>query len=112
MSLVTNAILHLGVLDEDEEVECLAAVNRYFKDRPGFVLVADDWCGGSKNLECSLAIGAFNYMGLDGLLKHMRSMSWPWYDRENVQLLVKEQDDDKFRVIDVFADEPLVVEGK
>ena len=107
MSVVTNAILHMGVLDQEEEPELLKEVNFFFSDgRRGFVLVDDPslpsgWYGGSKMLECSLAIGAFNHLDLNALLAHLREVDWPTDQRDLVQLIVKEQNDDSFRIINV-----------
>jgi hypothetical protein len=107
MSVVTNVILHMGYLDETY----LAQVNEFFDKedrdgRKGFVLVDDPtlprgWYGGTKMLECTLAIGAFNYLDLDDLVEHLRKIKWPRYTQGNVQLMVKEQDHGRFRIIDV-----------
>jgi hypothetical protein len=107
MSRVTNAILHTGCVEPDEEKRLLARVNDFFYDgMGGFVSVEDeslpdDWyIRGGKALECSLAIGAFNYLQLPKLIEHLRRIEWE--QPEAVQLIVKEQDDDRFRVINVF----------
>lgn len=109
MSVVTNTILAYGCGERDgwreKHTPMLDAVNRFFEGSRGFVLANDvdngGWYGGTKFLECNLAVGAFNYLDLDGLIAHIRSLEWE--DPEAVQLIVKEQEDDRFRIIDVFA---------
>jgi hypothetical protein len=87
----------------------LAEVNRYFEGRcRGLVSVEDPslpdaWYGGNKYLEACLFIGAFDnrcLQGLDGFLAHLRSIRWEC--PESVQVFVLEQDDDRFRLIDVM----------
>jgi len=108
MSRVTNVILHMGCVGEDEAGVLLSRVNYFFKDQPGFVLVDDEklprgWYGGTKMLECDLAIGAFNYLDVGALILYLRTLDWP--ERGDVQLMVKEQDESNFRLINVFPEE-------
>jgi hypothetical protein len=101
MSNVTNAILHYGM----HGPEFLAKVNAFFDNEfDRFVSVEDEhlpphWYGGTKSLECDLAIGAFNVLDLDGLIKHLCSLS-SLYD-EQLRLIVKEQEDERFRIINI-----------
>lgn len=73
MSVVTSAILHF-----EGDDRFLQIVNEFFERRQtGFVFVKDSrlpeaWYGGNKYLECDLAIGAFDHLALDGLVKHLR----------------------------------------
>ena len=106
MSYVTNLILHIGILeDRDQRIE---EVNQYFqKDdtKPLIFIEAPDrdWYGGDKYLECYLYVGAYNYLHLDGFIEHLKSLTWQ--EPESLQLIVKEQEDDKFRIIDIFPDQ-------
>jgi len=109
MSVVTNIVLSLSCWDGEEPEGKLAEVNRYFEGRcRGLVGVEDPslpdaWYGGDKYLEACLFIGAFNSRclhGLDSFLAHLRSIRWEY--PESVQVFVKEQDDDRFRLIDVM----------
>ncbi|WP_135433281.1 hypothetical protein [Hymenobacter fodinae] len=61
------------------------------------------WYGGSKNLECSILIGAYNHLHLKSLIEFMRAMEWE--NPEDVQLIVLKQWESKFRIIDVFPEE-------
>ncbi|HEX6798445.1 MAG TPA: hypothetical protein VF116_12115 [Ktedonobacterales bacterium] len=108
MSWVTNTILHYangtpGYLDR---------VNAFFEgDQYGFVSVKDPrlpdgWYGGSKHLECNLAIGAFNHLDLDGLIRHLRKVD---PHDANLQLMVLEQEQYRFRIINI-NDEPTTSE--
>ena len=60
------------------------------------------WYGGSKYLETGLLVGAYNYLDLVALLAFMQRMEWE--DPEDVQLIIKEQEAFKFRIINLFPD--------
>lgn len=114
MSNVTNVIFTPGLLDEDYEPDQqrIQKLNEFFTDQRGFVDADDEslpcgWYGGAKMLEATLLIGAFNYLDLEGLIEHIRGIQWE--DPECVQLIVKEQEEDRFKIINVFDDLP---EGK
>ena len=55
------------------------------------------WYGGTKMLETPLYVGAFNHLDLEGLIEHMKEVKWE--EPENVQLIVKLQEADKFEII-------------
>src|SRR5689334_10773540 len=101
MSVVTNAILHCGSYGD----EFLRRVNEFFSAGAGFVSVTSDrlpykWYGGTKALECDLAIGAFNHLDLTGLIDHLRKVGGPFADE--LQLMVKEQEHNRFRMINII----------
>jgi hypothetical protein len=111
MSQVTNVILTALEYSEPEELQ--NKVNQYFGehgDEYGFVHsdnVKDfnnyntiPWYGGSKSLEADVLIGAFNYLNLQDLIIFLRSIQWD--NPPLVQLIVKEQEDDLFRIINIF----------
>jgi hypothetical protein len=109
MSVVTNIVLSISSWDGGEPGGKLADVNRYFEDRCRGLVSVDDpslperWYGGNKWLETSLFVGAFNApcLGcLEAFMAHLRSIAWE--HPEAVQLFVKEQEDDRFRVIDLL----------
>ena len=111
MSVVTNLILTTcsGGLDSD----ALSQVNEFFDGQRGLVSCDDSslergWYGGCKMLECDMAIGAFNHINLNSLLVHLKDkVRWREdYDFELLQLIVKEQDDDRFRIINVAEHVP------
>ena len=111
MSVVTNLILSFSISeDEQSRVE---EINTFFNNGRGFKLVsadferklADDyyeaktWYGGSKHLETPLFVGAYNHLDIDGLIDHLKSVNWE--EPENVQLILKPQDADKFEIIEI-----------
>lgn len=110
MSRVTNVILAHGDLGNPEART--EQINKFFANEDGspgggFVHVEDKglpngWYGGTKFLECELLLGAFNYLNLDKLIAHLRTIQWTFPD--NVQLIVKGQDDDRFTTIDIFPE--------
>ncbi len=106
MSNVTNLLIHIWSDDEAERVnqiqECIEKSTSY----PGRPLVAVDdrklpvgWYGGNKSLECSLYIGAYNYLLLDEFVEQLTAIQWT--DREVVQLLVMEQEEMEFKIISI-----------
>jgi hypothetical protein len=100
MSVVTNAILHYPLDDE----EFLSRVNTFFPPYIlGFVSVedkklSDHWYGGGKALECSLALGSFNHLNLEALIEHICQIDYPWTD---TQLIIKEQEEERFKIINI-----------
>ncbi len=107
MSWVTNTILHFGDGGQDD----LDKVNAFFTDGPGhgpgFASVEDaslprGWYGGSKILECSLAIGAFNHLDMKALVDHLCALCFAGaLDDERTQLLLMDQEEDKLHVINI-----------
>ena len=111
MSWVTNVILHIGFGDTDK----LQRVNEFFErdEIRGFVSLSDEslprgWYGGTKYLEAYLSVGAFNHLNLNHLLDYLRSIQWS--QPESVQLMIKAQEDYKFRIIELFPNEQALYE--
>lgn len=106
MSQVTDVILTFGCseADLDDDSDVLQRINKFFEiighyDR--FVIPTNnDWYGGSKVIADTLLIGAFNYFRLDEFVKYLRAL--PWQYPENLQLLVREEDDDKFHEVEIL----------
>lgn len=109
MSWVTNTILHFGSLDGRWEQEALAKVNAFLEEDCGqrFVSIADEnlpkyWYGGSKVLECSLAIAAFNHLDIDGLVQRLCTLCYNNdLDALETQLILKDQEEQHFHVINI-----------
>lgn len=108
MSYVTNLLLHISMI-ENEQTR-MQEVNTYFHQRETrpLISVSDEsiprgWYGGDKYLECHLYLGAYNYLHLDEFIAHLKSIEWE--EPEAVQVIVKEQSDDMFRIIQVFPEQ-------
>jgi len=61
------------------------------------------WYGGTKFLETNLFIGAFNFLNKGKLLEHIRTIDF--LSPEDVQLIIQEQEDTRFHIINVFDEE-------
>jgi hypothetical protein len=100
MSPVTNAILtaHVGLhTDSDPEID---SVNKFLRENDGggggeFVEVSH-LAGGVKHMECRIYVSAFNHTNLTTILGAVDQA--PWIDKETVQVFVKEQGDDLFKI--------------
>lgn len=112
MSEVTNLIISFSI-GEDEKSR-ITEVNLFFNNGRGFKINSADfeegtnwlgkenrkrWYGGSKMLETPLYLGAFNHLDLKGLVEHMKEIEWE--EPENVQLIVKAKESDKFKIIEL-----------
>ncbi len=106
MSVVTNCIFSFSVLEDEPEIA--DQVNFYFYVFECKPLISCDntwyvpngWYGGSKMLETPLYIGAFNCFDVDLFLEHVRKIEFRC--PEDVQLMVQEQEESRFTLIDVF----------
>jgi hypothetical protein len=100
MSRVTNVILtaHVGPQSKpDDEIE---AVNGLLRNADGggygeFIEVSEH-AGGTKHMECRVYLSAFNHADTETILRAVDQA--PWRDREMVQVFVKEQEEEVFRL--------------
>lgn len=108
MSNVTNLIISFSIIED--EISRINEVNLFHNNGLNFEIKSANfeeekknvfgkesenrWYGGSKKLETPLYIGAFNNLDLRGLIKYCQKIEW--IEPENVQIIVKEQDSDKF----------------
>jgi hypothetical protein len=106
MSVVTNLILIFPPGEDETERRNDVNSFRYSGKQMNLVSIDFDkkekgitWCGGTKFMEARIYMGAFNHLDLSAFLNHLRKIRWE--DRDCVQLIVKEQDDDKFRIIEL-----------
>jgi hypothetical protein len=108
MSLVTNVILRTPLLNENEKKHFSKKINSFFGSSKGFVNCDDEklpigWYGGTKMLEAELWIGSFNYLDLEGLVKHLKTIDWDIGYEDWVQIIYQEQQDDKFSIIEFMV---------
>jgi len=99
MSRVTNVILtaHVGLQDgSDPEIEY---VNKFLRETDcgyrKFVEVTEH-AGGTKYMECRVYLSAFNHADTNAILRAIDQA--PWRDKEMVQVFVKEQEEEVFRL--------------
>lgn len=105
MSIVTNLIICCSSLEN--EIDIIDQFKKYIHNgNPFYIVSVEDeklpkaWYGGAKYLECIVFLGAYNHLDLDRFLGFMKTeMSWEAPDL--VQIIVKEENDIKFRLIDL-----------
>ena len=110
MSLVTNLILSFSILED--ETSRVSEINLFENNGREFELATADferennpssnkaWYGGTKFLETPLYVGAYNHLDIDGLVEHLKIVNWEY--PASVQLFLKEQESDKFRIIELI----------
>lgn len=103
MSVVTDTILLYGLGGRDDDdfgASMIPKINAFFGASRGFVHVDEvdkgNWYGGHKRIQANVAIGAFNYLDLDGLRAHLRSLDWAAEDVRWVQLCYSLEEDEGF----------------
>lgn len=107
MSVVTNVILTFAVGEKRENVLEQLKMFKYNGVDPFIIASIDDvslpraWYGGSKFMECNICLGAYNHLDIDGLVTFLRGLQWD--DPEAVQLIIREQFDSRFRIIDLLG---------
>jgi hypothetical protein len=88
MSVVSNVILSFDAR-EGEEAR-LNEVNAYLGEGHTHFQGLEDYAG-SKFLERPTFVGAFNYLGVERFIAHIREVKWQY--PENVQLFICDQED-------------------
>lgn len=107
MSVVTNLILSFSSLEQKESR--IKDVNSFTYNGQGLDLVSIDynkdmenrtvWYGGNKFFEGNIFIGAYNHFKTDDFIAHLKQIHWE--EPDLVQVLVKEEWDEKFRIIEI-----------
>lgn len=98
MSNVTNVIFVTSV-DEDRAILALRVISSFVD--MGWQSLQDYVTGGSKNLECEMFVGAFNYFDEQKFIDELKMVKWRY--PEELQVMVRRQDDDRF--ITIFVGE-------
>lgn len=115
MSWVTNVILSHSCSDDPgffpEGQTPVEAVNGWLsrQDRHPLRAVDRRTFATGKVLECCLHIGAYNYLALADFLDAVAQA--PWTVPEEVQVLIKEEDDVLFRMYTLGGDRRWAVAG-
>lgn len=98
MSHVTN-ILILAPLIEARS-DAISNINNYLNNlNKGSLKTIDSCSGGTKAMEVSVYAGAFNYLDIEEFLEAFKEA--PWREKDRIQLLICDQDDDKFSLHEV-----------
>lgn len=107
MSNVTNLILTISC--GDDKIDLINQVNSFKYQGIEMNLVSADfnknvdtrttWYGGTKFLEVGMYIGAFNNFPILEFLIHLKKLNWS--EPEAVQVIVKGQDDEKFKIFNI-----------
>ena len=109
MSRVTNVILYVPTLEEEEyedgPIVPVVALNRLLaaEDYKTAFERVDQYAGGGKVFEATIFMAAFNYAATYELLRLIRSQPWTYPDE--VQVFVKEEDDDGFALYGIKEEE-------
>lgn len=105
MSKVTNLILITSTMDDSEFT--ISSLEKFIiHGRPFNIKSIEDltlpsgWYGGDKHMECNIFIGAYSSFPSNEFIDFI-SNKVDWYLRENVQVLIKEDADTKFRLIEI-----------
>ena len=102
MSRITNVILSVPTCTEEGLID---KVNAYFEESNGFCLVDEEKLGfmTSHRIEANLYVGAFNHLDLKEFIAYLRTIEWGTEMNNEAQLIVKEQDDDGFHIVDLIS---------
>ena len=105
MSYVTNVIC---AYEAGDPFAVLEEINACIPDDRGRLVHVGDpalpphWFANGKTLEVEVAIGAFNYLDVAGWVEELRRLDWEALDARFVQLMVQQQEDWGFGIIDVW----------
>jgi len=108
MSKVTSLILATGLGEKVQYLE--NKIQQFDLNGSPFHLkwvedkdLPKNWYAGSKLLTANLFLGAYNHLDLSKLITFLRN-EIIWDSPSSVQLIVKEEGDLRFRLIDVFEE--------
>jgi hypothetical protein len=106
MTIVTDVILSIDRADDKDgdSVGIMPLVNAFFDDNPwnkGGLVDIDapgQWYGGSYPFQ-RVYVGSISSLSLDDFLEHLCTL--PWKEPEVVQLILREEEDLVFRIINL-----------
>ena len=99
MSRVTNVILtaHVGLQDgSDPEINSVNKVLREAGSGSGEFVDVSEQAGGTKYMECRVYLSVSDHADTETILKAIDQA--PWRDKDMVQVFVKEQEEELFRL--------------
>lgn len=102
MSVVSNVIFSFSISEKENGFfySNMEKINKWLQERNYgvFSVDVDVISGGRKHLEAPLFVAAFNYFVLEDFCNFVRSLKWEYPDF--VQIIIQEQEDGKFRLIE------------
>jgi len=109
MSVVSNVIFSFSISEysyekeEDDIYPNMEKINNWLQENSYgvFSVDVDAISGGKKHLETPLFVATFNYFNIKDFCNFVRSLKWECPDC--VQVIIQEQEDDKFRLIEPCA---------
>ena len=108
MSVVTDIIIAVSISEDAELLE--QKFKEFNVHQNPFDLVSIDkdtlprgWYGGTKLMNPNIFLGGYNHLDLNGLISFMREQV-KWENPECVQLIYKEENAYKFKLIDIFPE--------
>jgi hypothetical protein len=111
MSFVTNVVLLMSFAEATSfrentgewEIPGLDFVNAWLAQRDAHrdekLHCVSQYDTNGKGLECHVAIGGFNFLHIEAFIAALRAA--PWRAREDLQLLIKREEDDRFEMLSI-----------
>jgi len=97
MSVVTNIIFTFSLIDKSQ----IKKINEWLnKEEYGILKNISNHLGKYRSIECIILAGAFNHFNLEDFIILLTTLEWN--STEDVQLFIKEHEDNSFRLIDIF----------
>jgi len=107
MSVVTNLILLFSKSEDCTIIEQQLAEFKYSNNIIFQIASIENdklpkgWYGGSKYMEANIYLGAFNHFNTNDFINHLKSIKWE--NPQDVQIIVKEENEFKFKLINIFS---------
>lgn len=104
MSVVTDVILLTSrydgcTVDQIATHPNVDIVNKYLEnnERDRQLYQVDQYSHNGHSMQCDVWIGAFNYFNIENFIQAIKDVEW--VNRECVQLLIKDEEEDIFKII-------------
>lgn len=108
MSVVTDLILTAGPGEKEDSI--ISGLRNFEVNGNPFVIVSindrrlpEFWYGGSKGIGSCVFMGAYNHLDVERLINFLR-FEMTWEDPEDVQLIIKNENEFRFKIIDIFPE--------
>ncbi len=101
MSVVTNIIVIIPCCSDGTDIKKINSKLLHL-DGNHYLKQVDQYAGGNKAFETDVYMGAFNYLNVGQFKKWFKATE---FTEHNIQLLIQEQDDNNFTIIESSKDE-------